>query len=155
VAAFELLARNAWSARELHRRLERRGAPPDLARSVVAELETRGYVDDGAFARAWADTRARGRRVGSRRLRQELAARGIARPLVDAAVAAAFGEVGEEERALEAGRRRLPALLRQGRPDRAPGRLYRYLVRRGYPAGLIASVVRRLTGAEAEGEPPA
>ena len=68
LAAFDLLARKSWSARELTSRLRRRGAPDEVAREVVAEMVSRGYVDDASFARFWAESRARGRRVGSRRL---------------------------------------------------------------------------------------
>ena len=92
LAAFDLLARKAWSARALTSRLKRRGAPDETARAVVAELASRGYVDDASFARFWAESRARGRRVGSRRLRQELLQKGIPRDVAAAAVAAAFEE---------------------------------------------------------------
>jgi len=130
LAAFELLAQKAWSRREMLRRLKRRGAPAEVAGAVVAELQSRGYLDDEAFARWWAQARARGRRVGSVRLRQELAAKGIPRELAAAAVGAAFEETAELDRALEAARRRLPGLLRTG-PGRAPARLRDYLLRRG------------------------
>jgi regulatory protein len=143
LAAFDLLARKSWSGRELTRRLRRRGAPAEIARAVVADLVARGYVDDRAFARWWAEARARGRRVGSRRLRQELAAKGIPREMAEAAIAAAFEEVGEADRALQAGRRRLPA-LRRGPPARVPARLADYLLRRGYPASAVRHVVRTL-----------
>lgn len=143
LAAFDLLARKSWSGAELVRRLQRRGAPEEIARSVVAELRERGYVDDEAFARWWAEARARGRRLGSLRLRQELLAKGIPRELAQAAVSAAFAEAPEMERALEAGRRRLAAL---GRADeaRAPARMRDYLLRRGYPPGVVRDVVRAL-----------
>ena len=143
LAAFDLLARKSWSGRELTRRLRRRGAPAEVAHAVVADLTTRGYVDDQAFARWWAEARARGRRVGSRRLRQELLAKGIPREMTDAAIAAAFEEVGEADRALEAARRRLPGLLR-GRGERAATRLADYLLRRGYPAQAVRRAVRTL-----------
>ncbi len=145
VAAFDLLARKAWSGRDLHARLVRRGAPSEVAREVVAELEGKGYVDDQAFARWWAEARARGRRVGSRRLAQELRAKGIAPALVAAAVESAFVEVPESTRALEAARRRLPALLR-ARPDRAATRLHDYLMRRGYPAGAVRAAITAVLG---------
>jgi SOS response regulatory protein OraA/RecX len=51
--------------------------------------------------------------------------------------------VGESARALEAGRRRLPALLR-GQAARAPARLADYLLRRGYPAATVRHAVRVL-----------
>jgi regulatory protein len=143
LAAFDLLARKSWSGRELTRRLRRRGAPAEIAQAVVTDLTTRGYVDDQAFARWWAEARARGRRVGSRRLRQELLAKGIPREMTDAAIAAAFEEVGEADRALEAARRRLPGLLR-GKGERAATRLADYLLRRGYPAQAVRRAVRTL-----------
>jgi regulatory protein len=147
LAAFDLLARRAWSTRELTRRLGRRGAPPEIARAVVAELHSRGYLDDEAFARWWAQSRSAGRRIGSLRLRRELAAKGIAPELAAPAVAAAFEEASELERALEAGRRRLPALQRAA-SDRVPARLAGHLLRRGYPPSLVRRVVRQLIGAE-------
>lgn len=154
LAAFDLLARKSWSARELTGRLKRRGAPDGIARAVVAEIASRGYVDDASFARFWAESRARGRRVGSRRLHQELLQKGISRDLAAAAVAAAFEEAPEAERCLEAGRRRLPALLRAGRGRAAP-RLRDYLVRRGYPPAEVMRTVAALTGTRPDGDAPA
>ena len=148
LAAFDLLASRAWSTRELVRRLGRRGAAGDVARAVVSELQSRGYLDDEAFARWWAQARAEGRRIGSIRLRHELRAKGIPSGLAAAAIEAAFEEASELDRALEAGRRRLPALLRAA-PDRAPVRLASYLLRRGYPAPVVRRVLARLVGGEA------
>ena len=153
-AAFDLLARKAWSARDLTSRLKRRGAPDEIAGAVVAEMVSRGYVDDASFARFWAESRALRRRVGSRRLRMELLQKGIPRDVAAAAVAAAFEEAPETERCLEAGRRRLPALLRAGR-ERAAPRLRDYLVRRGYPPALVMRTVAALTGERPDGDTPA
>jgi regulatory protein len=141
VAAFDLLARKGWSGRDLRARLVRRGASREMAAEIVAELEGKGYVDDDAFARWWAEARARGRRVGSRRLTQELRAKGIAPVLVAAA--------------LKAARRRLPA-LRRTRPDRAAARLRDYLLRRGYPASAVRAAVTAVLGPlpESEDVPP-
>ncbi len=152
LAAVDLLARKAWSTRELIQRLIRRGATPDVARAVAADLQSRGYLDDEAFARWWAQARARGRRIGSLRLRQELAAKGIPRELAASAIEAAFEEASELDRALAAGRRRLAA-LQAGSSGRVPTRLAGYLLRRGYPGSLVRRVVRRLTGAELGDEP--
>jgi regulatory protein len=137
--ALDLLARKPWTRRDLARRLRRRGAPADVAGAVVADLETRGYVNDGAFAAAWAESRARGRGFGRERLRQELLARGIARPLAEAAIARAFEETDELARAQLAATRRLAAL--RGAPDRTIRRLHDYLRRRGYPGEVVRQVL--------------
>lgn len=147
--AYDLLSRKPWSRRELAARLRRRGASTGVAEDVVAELEARGYIDDQAFARQWADGRASRRHLGSLRLREELRRKGIPRDVAEAAVRQAFAESGEEERALEAARRRLPALRRRN-PGRAAPKLRDYLLRRGYPGDVVRRVLRHLLGVESE-----
>jgi regulatory protein len=139
--ALDLLSRKAWTRQELRQRLGRRGTPPDVAEALVADLEARGYLDDRAYAVAWADTRAREQGYGSRRLRDTLLARGVARPLVEAAVGAALAGADEENRARTVARRRLAA-LRRGRSDTVARRLRDHLLRRGYPPGVVRRVVR-------------
>lgn len=141
--AYDLLSRRPWSRRDLTARLRRRGAPLAVAQEVVAALEAQGYVDDRAFARQWADGRAGRRHLGSVRLREELQRKGVPPALAGAAIRDAFAERGEEERALEAARRRLPALRRQN-AARAAVKLRDYLLRRGYPGEVVQRVVRRL-----------
>jgi len=121
----------------------RRGAPRPVADEVVADLVARGYVDDAAFARQWAETRA-ARGYGPTRLRAELGIRGVPTPLIDAALAALEGP-GQVEQARALARRRLPA-LRQVMPERAAARLRGHLMRRGYPASVVALVVRECLG---------
>lgn len=146
-AAYDLLSRRGWSRAELGARLARRGAPEAIARQVVEELEGLGYLDDRAFSRQWAQTRATRQRLGSRRISEELRLKGVPRPLADAAIRETFAETPEETLALEAARRRLPALSR-GSTIRVPARLLDYLLRRGYPADVARSVVRQLCKVE-------
>jgi regulatory protein len=141
--ALDLLSRRPWTRRELGTRLRRRGAPAEVAETVVADLEARGYVDDRAYAAAWAESRARGRHLGSRRLREELLARGVTRALVDEAVGSTLAD--EEARARAAADRRLPALSRAAPAD-AARRLGGYLLRRGFPADVVRRVVRACCG---------
>jgi regulatory protein len=114
-----------------------------VAEAVVADLEARGYVDDRAFAAVWAESRARGRSLGRQRLGGELRARGVARPLVEAAIARAFEDTTELARAQVAATRRL-AILRRRAPDQAARRLHDYLRRRGYPGDVVREVLRAL-----------
>jgi regulatory protein len=139
LAAGDLLARRAWTRADLMARLRRRGAPAEIASDVAADLERRGHLDDAAFARHWVTTRA-ARGYGAARLRAELRARGVASPLIDAALAGLDrGDQIEEARRLA--RRRLPALQRTA-PLKAAARLRDHLLRRGFAAGVVAQVVR-------------
>ena len=111
------------------------------------DLVTRGYVDDAAFARHWITARA-ARGYGAARLRMELRARGIAPPVIAAALAVLGGD-DPLARAREAARRRLTA-LRRGRPDRVASRLRDYLLRRGFVTSVVVRVVRETTGVAAD-----
>ena len=143
LVAADLLSRHAWTRAELTRRLRRRGATEEIATDVVADLAARGYVDDAAFARHWVATRA-ARGYGAARLRAELRARGVATPLIDAAVAeVSGGNVLARARAVAEHRR--PG-LRDVEPARAAARLRDHLIRRGYSAGVAARVVREVLG---------
>jgi regulatory protein len=113
----------------------------------VADREARGYVHDGAFAAAWTESRARGRGFGRERLRQELLARGVARPLADAAIARVFEETDELTQAKRVATRRLAVL--RGTPDQAIRRLHDYLRRRGYPGEVVQQALRAV-GRDAE-----
>jgi regulatory protein len=144
LVAADLLSRRAWTRAELTRRLRRRGAPPEVAAEIVADLTARGYVDDAAFARHWVATRSI-RGYGAARLRAELRARGVAAPLIEAAVAELAGP-SVLARARAVAERRRPA-LRDVDPARAAARLRDHLLRRGYSAGIAARVVREVLGA--------
>jgi regulatory protein len=147
LAAGDLLSRRAWTMAELTRRLVRRGAPPDVAASVVDDLAGRGYVDDAVFARNFVETRA-ARGYGTARLTADLRARGVAPALIIAALND-LDSGAQVERARALGRRRLDALVSaSGRRagDRIAGRLRDYLLRRGFPGSVALRVVRELTG---------
>jgi len=80
------------------------------------------------------------RGYGAARLRAELRARGVAGPLIDAALSVIDrGDQLDEARRLA--RRRLPALTRAA-PAKAAARLRDYLLRRGFPGGVVAQVLR-------------
>jgi regulatory protein len=127
--------------------LRRRGAPAEVAAEVVNDLVARGYVDDAAFARQWVTARA-ARGYGAARLRAELRTRGIALPLIAAALSALGGD-DTLASARETARRRLPA-LRRGRADRVAPRLRDYLLRRGFSTSIVVRVIREVTGVAAQ-----
>jgi len=107
----------------------------------VSDLVARGYVDDAAYARHWVTTRTP-RGYGAARLRAELRARGVASPLIEAALVSVDrdDQLGEARRLA---RRRLGGLARVA-PDKAAARLRDHLLRRGFPGGVVAQVVREV-----------
>ncbi|MBF0144241.1 MAG: regulatory protein RecX [Magnetococcales bacterium] len=94
--ALALLARRPYGRRELESRLLSRGAPEAEVREVMARFEALGYLDDRAFAEAFARERLLSRGRGPERVRLELVSRGLEEGDVGAALEAALGEVDPE-----------------------------------------------------------
>lgn len=119
--------------------LERRGYSADVVADVLAALEAEGLVDDAGYARRFAEDRRLLDRWGSERISRDLLRRGIARDLVDQALAT-FGRDDELDAAADLLARRFPAAFAT---DRDRDKAWRMLVRRGYEAELAYSAIRR------------
>ncbi len=141
-AALRLLSVRARSRRELLDRLKRKGFDSDVAGSVVEALTETGLVDDREFARLWADERMRLRPVGSRRLRHELAAKGVPAEVVADVVRATYETHPEADLA----RRVLEKRARRTGVGEAKARtrLHAFLVRRGFSHATAAQALREL-----------
>jgi regulatory protein len=136
---------------QLDQALRRRGMTQSAADAALDRLAGAGLIDDAAFARAWVDTRHRGRGLARRALTAELRQRGVDEGDVRAAVA----DLGPEQEAASA-RRLVEAKLAatRGRPlATRMRRLTGLLARKGYPPGMAYRVIREAL--EQEGIDPA
>jgi regulatory protein len=136
---------------QLDQALRRRGVPQSAADAALDRLAVAGLIDDAAFARAWVDTRHRGRGLARRALTAELRQRGVDEGDVRDAVA----DLSPEQEAAAA-RRLVEAKLAatRGRPlATRMRRLTGLLARKGYPAGMAYRVIREAL--EQEGIDPA
>jgi regulatory protein len=127
---------------QLDQALRRRGVPQQAAEATLDRLTRAGLIDDAAFARAWVDTRHRGRGLARRALAVELRQRGVDEGDVRAAVA----DLGPEQEAAAA-RRLVEAKLAatSGRPlATRMRRLTGLLARKGYPSAMAYRVIREV-----------
>ena len=136
---------------QLDQALRRRGMAQSAADAALDRLAGAGLIDDAAFARAWVDTRHRGRGLARRALTAELRQRGVDEGDVRAAVA----DLGPEQEAASA-RRLVEAKLAATRSRPLATRMRRLtglLARKGYPPGMAYRVIREAL--EQEGIDPA
>src|SRR5712691_260056 len=82
-SAYRSLARRAHSRYELQEKLERKKFSHDTIQAVLAELETKKFIDDRAFAMSFARNRLQRRQFGRDRVALELKAKGIAKELIE------------------------------------------------------------------------
>jgi regulatory protein len=144
--ALGLLGYRARSEAEVRERLGRYGYAGGTIEAVIGRLEELGYLDDGEYARLKA--REKGRRYGPRRVSLELRKSGVGEELAREVVAEEFAGRSEVEEARSAASRR----YNKRGSDAQARRVYGFLVRRGYSAGVCAQVAREFRGPpEAQG----
>jgi len=134
--ALSYLARAEQSRFNLTRKLGAKGIERRCIEKVLDYLEREGLLSDARFARAWLNTRKINHSEGRARLSSELAFRGIARDVADAALDEFFSENSEEaicKKALEKCR------LRRMREDK----IINYLRQHGFSQKTIRSAAAK------------
>ena len=139
-AALALLTGRALTAGELAERLQRRGYDADTIAETNARLLAFGYLDDRRTAAAWAESAARIRGLGPRRLREGLARRRLPRDLVEETVAGLFASGEETGLALAVLGKWVKA---KGPADDAAGRhaAFAHLRRRGFSSAAARAAL--------------
>ncbi len=145
--ALDLLARRAYSVRELVRKLEDRGFSTDVARAEAKRLEASGLLDDDALAQAVVAAelrRGKGRRAAAATLRK----RGVRAEPRDAAIGGVEPE--DEARALAVAAERACSAHPEWRRLHGERRkVVRYLLARGFG---MAQILDHLAACEGESE---
>jgi regulatory protein len=134
--ALRLLGVRERSENELRERLSRRGADNAAIDAIVQRLYHYRYLDDARFAEGMA-RRALRRGHGSRRLRADLAAKGIAKAHIDTAVDQTF--VDEADLARRALNKRYKTVPND---DASRARAARFLLQRGFPQRLVLAILK-------------
>src|SRR6185437_4153914 len=147
--AANMLAARPRAARDLERLLLRKGEPAAHVAAAIAHLTAMGALDDARFARQFIRSKLAGAGLSRRRLQSELWRRGVAREVIDAAIAEVMveDEVDESAQITEVAAKKLRT-LRSLDPATARRRLYAFLARRGYESAAIRRVMDSLLGGE-------
>lgn len=135
--ALHVLGYRARSEGELGTRLLRAGYAECTVREVISRLRELGYLDDEEFARNAARERARD--YGPRRIHADLRKWGVGERLAREAADAQFSTDSELVAARSAASRRYNM---DERSDAVARRVYGFLARRGYSAGVCAEVAK-------------
>jgi regulatory protein len=143
--AVAMLAARPRAARDLERTLARKGEPAEHVAAAVQRLVSLGILDDAQFARQFIRARIAGAGLSRRRLQSELWRRGVARDVIDSALAEVMeeDEVDEGAQIARVAEKKLRT-LRSADPATARRRLYAFLARRGYESSAIRRVMDAL-----------
>lgn len=142
--AVAALASRAHSRHELETKLARAGYRPATVEMVLYKLESEGFLDDSDFARQWVEART-ARKLGSRRIAQELRRKGVSSAEADAALA----EVDEDEQlaaAISLVKKAAARIKPDEDPRKAASRITAMLARRGYGWDVARAAIEHAMG---------
>ncbi len=133
------LTRRDLSRWELEQALLTRGLEPEDVAEEIARLEGVGLIDDGALAEMIVRTQHERKGLGRGALVAELRRRRVEQHHIDGALER-LGVDDELQRARELAERRAPQMMSLDK-ETAVRRLSGYLLRKGYPSGIVRTVV--------------
>ena len=128
--AVALLAQRARASGEIRQKLRRKLYMEDTIEMVLYKLEKERFLDDEAFARDWAASRARSQ-IGRSRILQELRMKGIPQEMAEEALEELDEEEGDEAAAALA-RKLLKRYVKEEDQRKAMQKLLAAMARRGY-----------------------
>lgn len=150
--AYRLLALRPHSVQELEKKLRGRGFPAVVIKEALEKLAELKYLDDASFATQWTRNLAINKLWGNRKIVVSLQEKGIAAPLIDAAIKEIRSEMPEEEAVV--------LLLKKSQTGKKDGqldikerkRILQKLLGRGFPAGLILNKLGKIPEEDFHGE---
>jgi len=141
--ALRLLAVRPRSEFEINDQLKRSGYSTAAIGMCLDYLHEKSYLNDDQFALQWAKRRIKKKPMGSASLKFELKKKGISDDRIQKVIAELFSGESEFEKALAAGRKKMPA---HKKSDAATVRrkLYLFLSQRGFAPDTIKQVTDAL-----------
>lgn len=142
--AVNALGRRMRTVAELTRLMRQRVEPGENGQArinvVIARLKDHGYLNDADYAANYARLRQENASFGKRRVRQDLAVKGVQAEVISSTLDAAYEDVNEEALA----RRHLERKgVKQPTNQKEAARVMRMLVRAGFSTGTVYSILKQ------------
>jgi regulatory protein len=108
--------------------------------AVIKRLKEYKFLDDAAYAETYARLRHENEKLGARRVRSDLAQKGLKAELINKTVDARYGETNEESLARQHLERKR---IKKPQNERETARVVRRLVAAGFSTGTIFKILRQ------------
>jgi regulatory protein len=142
--AVKALGRRMRSEVELRRLMRQRAELGERGEAaiaaVVARLKEQRYLDDQSYAETYARLRQENDKLGARRVRRDLAQKGLKAELIEETMDARYGETNEETLARQHLDRKR---IKKPENERETARVVRRLVAAGFSTGTIMRILRQ------------
>ena len=145
-----LLSLCARSEREIKDRLKGKGYSDGARKRILDSLEEQGLVNDEKFAGDWIDSRLRVNPRSKLALKTELKKKGVPERIIDKVLSEKNEELDDMTLACDMVRRMI-AETAPGPVKELKGKLYQYLLRRGFDSETALEAVNKELGDDDNG----
>ncbi len=139
---FQLLKFRARSRKEIEDRLKKKKFTRETIDTVIDYFDKVDLINDEEFASSWMKSRLR-KPLGLRRISFELKQKGITEEIIEQLKSNIKDNYNEYEVVSELAKGKLKKLMNLD-SNKARGRIYSFLIRRGFSIDLINEVVNEL-----------
>lgn len=148
--AFRLLGRRQHSSSELKRKLWNKDYDRKLIEEVITELESKAYIDDEEFIKAFILEKSQTRNWSVNRLKSELIKRGISQKQIDLALSEQPKQF-EKESALKLANKKYQQLLNRNLETKElRNKISTFLFSKGFNYELIKEVCDSIINIDSE-----
>ena len=142
-----LLSRQSYSRKQLRDKLAGKKYPEDMISATLEKLSQWHYLDDEAYASAFAGQRLRFKPRGPRLIEQELRHKGIGIDLARRVTAGAMDKLGmDEENLARAALAKKLSAYRKNTPEKAMAKARNFLIRQGFSYEIAGKIIREKWG---------
>lgn len=142
---FNYLSYREHSEKEVRVYLTNKGFSESTIEAVIERMKELDYINDRRFAEMWTKNRAEAGRKGPNFLKKELLEKGITEELIENIIGAEYNADQEYAAALKAALKKLKSYQKELKDSESrvalKGRLWRFLMQRGFKGSTVEKVV--------------
>ena len=142
--AFLLLKFRLRSEKELYQRLKNKKFTDSIIKKVIVFLKDKQFIHDPTFVKAWVGSSIK-KKLGLRRIEEELRLKGIDKGLIDNAVLGIKKDYSQSQVLRDIAQDKL-SRLKGVEPYQAKKKVYAYLLRRGFASEEIVDALDQILG---------
>lgn len=139
-AGLKCLSYRNRSRHEVREYLSKKGFSPAAIQETIIYLQKLNYLNDEVFAQTWGRSRIQSKKLGKKRLRQELLSKGVEPALVGNTVESLYSDVNESHLAIEIVKKKLAGLMEMD-VNRKRSRIAQLLARKGFNSETIYKIL--------------
>jgi len=146
LSALRFIANRLHSSRELNTKLLKKKYDKEIVAEIVADLSSKGLINDFDFALAYAGENVRNKQWGKNKIKAGLFQKGVASQIIDKVLEGFFAEDDELDNAVRLAQKKKNILVKRNMDEqKLKQKLITFLISRGYSYELAKNALYKMS----------